>query len=548
MDFSCPTTRNIIGGLRRQLGSHNQKHLDYETEPSTVACSYLSETFLKKFYDPDSAEAVPVSELEMVALADFLLVERRLAQRGRDGYFGLTNDILAGARKIILSALGRFDLREYEGLLGLTNGASTRLRRKDGHPVFKMSGTPHVTRNCALLAGCFFWSDRNLREAMQRKHGPFSVPSEGWFEIVEGSEQFSVPKTSTSVRLAAKEPDLNLLFQKGIGEMIRRRLKRNGIDLNDDTTNQYYALIGSRTGSLATLDLKAASDSVSLDLLRDLLPWEWVRMILMTRSPAMRTLDGNTIRLAKVSTMGNGFTFELESLIFWALAKATIDATGSDDRRLTVFGDDIILHHEPASILAVVLQVVGFEVNTKKSFLHGPFRESCGGHYWLGKNIKPFYLSTGFADKQTRPLEVAFLLNAYLAWCDRVGFTPHFDWVKYLIKTFAPDMPVVPSTCDPRQGLYGPPLRGVYFSLRRSGYVYKTYTVEVEKVRKRLSSGTALSYWLRFGTLPGSSDRLGDSTCVTHSTVKRSKRLKRAQDSRWEFPAYCFGWGDSLFE
>jgi hypothetical protein len=51
-------------------------------------------------------------------------------------------------------------------------------------------------------------------------------------------------------------------------------------------------------------------------------------------------------------------------------------------------------------------------VNEKKSFASGPFRESCGGHYYNGYSVKPFYIR--------KPLNslsrIIWLLNALRAW------------------------------------------------------------------------------------------------------------------------------------
>lgn len=567
MDYYCPTTKAIISAIRRDISlrsSPDGRLQDTALDPTTVstapdlwasydadyrdvARSYLSKNLLKKFYDEAAHAVAPKKDLEEEALTKFLDVERRLGTMGDDGWFGVTNDLIALARENLRRLLGRFKPDEFSDSLSLSNGASTRLRRKDAHPVFKMGGKPHVTRNCQLLAAHLLWYTPSLKRTFTRRFGELSTPDE-WMTVVDGSEQFSVPKTSTSVRLCAKEPEMNLLLQSGIGKMIRRRLKRIGINLNDDTTNQRYALIGSRTGSLATLDLSSASDSVSMFLIRELLPEDWYRWIFYTRSPCMKLLSGRTIRLEKVSTMGNGFTFELESAIFWALAEACIRYSGCPDRRLTVFGDDIVMHHEPAALLAGLFPILGFEVNRDKSFLTGPFRESCGGHYWRGQDIKPFYLHKGYADKRTRPPEVAFLLNGYLNWSMRVGHEPDFRMVRWIIKTYAPDLPVVPADSDPRSGLFGPPLQGVWFSLKRSGYVYKQYSVGSEKRTKVLSSGTALAVWFLLGSVPGRSDRLRDRTTVVHADAIVDKRLRTSVTSKWEYPEYPPSWMASLFE
>jgi hypothetical protein len=88
--------------------------------------------------------------------------------------------------------------------------------------------------------------------------------------------------------------------------------------------------------------------------------------------------------------MGNGFTFELESLIFASLAFAA--GAGDDGRTFTVFGDDIIVQTDVAAEVLALLRYCGFETNDRKTFVKGPFRESCGGDYFNGVLVTPHYV------------------------------------------------------------------------------------------------------------------------------------------------------------
>jgi hypothetical protein len=184
-----------------------------------------------------------------------------------------------------------------------------------------------------------------------------------------------------------------MFLQKAIGRMIRRRLRRKGL-LSDDAQqlNAELAKEGSITGGLATIDLSSASDSIHLELVRELLPYDWTEAIETCRSPYCVLPSGELKLLRKVASMGNGFCFELETLIFWALASAVSSLVGASDRRCAVFGDDIIVPDGVAQALLPVLDDCGFSVNVKKTFLQGPFRESCGKHYFRGVDVTPFYV------------------------------------------------------------------------------------------------------------------------------------------------------------
>jgi hypothetical protein len=152
------------------------------------------------------------------------------------------------------------------------------------------------------------------------------------------------------------------------------------------------AHLASVTNKFATIDLSSASDTISRKLVEVLLPPDWVEAIKQSRSPVGTLPDGKLITYQKVSSMGNGFTFELESLIFWAICSSVIDLLRPVERQLAVYGDDIIISTEVCQTTLWLLSYLGFTPNAKKTYTDGPFRESCGKHYFLGTDVTPFYI------------------------------------------------------------------------------------------------------------------------------------------------------------
>lgn len=196
-----------------------------------------------------------------------------------------------------------------------------------------------------------------------------------------------VPKNAKTLRSICTEPGLNTLVQLGLGSEMARRLAAFGIDIRDQTLNQRRAAEGSLTGALATLDLSSASDTISTELVFELLPLDWAT--LLNRCRTRRTLLpwGGELLQEKFSSMGNGFTFPLETLIFWSLAAACCE----NDRDATAYGDDLIVPVAAVELLMEVLTAVGFVVNKTKSYHTGPFRESCGKDYYWGIDVRPAY-------------------------------------------------------------------------------------------------------------------------------------------------------------
>ena len=106
--------------------------------------------------------------------------------------------------------------------------------------------------------------------------------------------------------------------------------------------------------------------------------------------------------------MGNGYTFELETLLFYCL----VEAVCGKDGRLSVYGDDIICPSNRAAVVTRLLKFCGFSLNEDKSFSEGFFRESCGGHFYRGVDVKPFYI-----ERYPRTLaQVINLHNDIVSW------------------------------------------------------------------------------------------------------------------------------------
>jgi hypothetical protein len=221
-----------------------------------------------------------------------------------------------------------------------------------------------------------------------------------WFlsvAVTPGKLTF-VPKNAKIHRSIIVEPVLNSYIQKGVGSYIRSRLKAFGVDLLDQSFNQELARYGSVTGDVATVDLSSASDTISKELVYELLPLDWAEALDQIRTHVV-TYKGVDIHLEKFSSMGNGFTFELESLIFWALAKGVCACLKIDSTLVNVYGDDIIIPAGANNALSAVLKALGFSVNKEKSFSKGPFRESCGADFYNGIDIRPFYFKTRVSDR-----------------------------------------------------------------------------------------------------------------------------------------------------
>lgn len=216
-----------------------------------------------------------------------------------------------------------------------------------------------------------------------------------------------VPKNISKLRSISMEPASLQFVQQGVMLSLydyidTHRTLSTHIKLGDQGQNKSFAYDGSITNRYSTIDLSAASDSVSYDLAKYLfsgLPEVW-RWLVGTRSDHTLLPDGTKLKLKKFAPMGSAICFPIETLIFAAIAKLSV-ALGHEQGRTqdvetgiyndyyTVYGDDIIIPSGVYDLTVDILHSFGFSINEQKSYNDSPFKESCGGNYHCGNDITP---------------------------------------------------------------------------------------------------------------------------------------------------------------
>lgn len=301
---------------------------------------------------------------------------------------GVWKKLLSSRRKVH-EVLSRVNPYSFLDLCGFGPGSDMSTRNGETAAYDKLSSPGTITRGATLFYD-FFASNSYVGCVSSWDIDSRSIVC----DRVPGNKVTFVPKDCKTDRPIAVEPRWNIFFQKGVGALIRKALLKTGIDLNDQTKNQKLARYGSLTGSLATLDLQSASDSVSFELVRFMLPDVWFDILSRLRSPKY-SLNGEWFDAHKWSSMGNGYTFELESLLFYAICWSVCGD------RVSVYGDDLVVPTESAQEVVELLTISGFVCNENKSFSSGPFRESCGGDYFLGVDVTPIYWKDRLDDQGT---------------------------------------------------------------------------------------------------------------------------------------------------
>lgn len=304
----------------------------------------------------------------------------------------------AKARLIVRDILSDFRL----GPLTFTNGSSFVPLGNKLSIAFKLSEDWTISHDCFDIFANYSYWHRALRHATKKRftrycrnkglnekqlnyklwnryknhsHAGFQIYKFKLFcsvTFVQGNRWSTVPKNNLKDRSICLEPLCNMLVQRAIGLGIRTcLLDKLGIDL-DTLADVHKCRISN--SNVATIDLSDCSDAISVKLIKYLLPRQVLFKVLASRSDMTLGPDDNFYVINKVSSMGNGYTFDLMTLILTAL-------TRSFDSTSTVFGDDIIVENQYAAGVVESLQLAGFKVNLNKTNINSDYRESCGAYY-----------------------------------------------------------------------------------------------------------------------------------------------------------------------
>jgi len=245
----------------------------------------------------------------------------------------------------------------------------------------KMSSTPTIYADARCILP--LWESTSWCRALCEERPWQSDP-----ETVRGNVFFTVPKDGTKFRGCAKEASIPVTYQLDVGRHMKKKLLRIGIDLlQGQQKHQLLAKQGSVDGSYATIDMSNASDTVCRNVVKLVLRGDWYDLLNSLRAH-FTLVDGKWVRLEKFSSMGNGFTFELETVVFVTLARVLVRQQGGDPDLVKCYGDDLIVPSEHYSSVVSALRLFGFTPNMNKTFAEGPFRESCGGDFWSGVPVR----------------------------------------------------------------------------------------------------------------------------------------------------------------
>jgi hypothetical protein len=384
--------------------------LSYE-KSCDLASAYAATTFLSKYQELNLDTSKEDAAYEKFSKFEELCKQtnRRFNNLSADPLFvgpvvWLHNAVVRKIDRV----LGDLSIGELFSSPDWGPGATTLIKRKHACSSIKFQDETGITRDLFALLPIDF-----LRKCYPAWANQLQLVNYPTLQI--GNKVITVPKDAAIDRVIAIEPGLNLWFQLAVGKMIRRRLLRMGINLRDQRRNQSLARLGSKTLRLVTVDFSSASDSIAREVVRAILSPAWYNLMDVLRS-RYGDIKGKQVEWEKFSSMGNGFTFPLQSLIFYAIATCCAEYVGSSEP-VGVYGDDVVLPASAYELFASVAAFYGFRINVKKTCVTSSFRESCGSHYYRGVDVKPIYLK----DKLSDLTSVFSFANAVRLYSHRLG-------------------------------------------------------------------------------------------------------------------------------
>lgn len=369
---------------------------------SEAADITVTHRIVSKFGEPAG------SSLRDVAFNNYKLFEQHLENfpqisnlwdEGRESFF------LRKAKMNLSKWLKTFNLDYNSITVEFTPGES--YTSATGHvSVFaKLSNLAHWTCTADVVDDVchLVYYNRGLKAAA-RKHIGQMVPYEGenGFEtfsrylmgiisIVPGARGASVPKNQETDRFINVEPTFNMILQRWVAGEITRCLTLAGNHLGSssningnvvfhDAQALHKEMI--RDLSYATIDFSNASDSVLLWVVQLLFPKHVSYVLTQYRSPTV-ALGSDILEPNKLSSMGNGFTFEVMTMLLLSIGRIF-------DPTCRVYGDDVIIKADVANDFINIVSKIAFATNEKKTFTKGLFRESCGAFQFDSYDIQSF--------------------------------------------------------------------------------------------------------------------------------------------------------------
>lgn len=384
-------------------------------------CLYQMENLFKRY--SFKSDLYASEELDAACKRDFLQFQADISVP--KPVTPLLHMVLQEARKINKRVLGQYDLEEHYSYCRFGKRAANGVPYSDSYLDVKLG---RVTGSKAHISWFkeYLKTDEGLQSAIAecRKIRSSAFPEIGTLKLA------LVPKSFKSRRSIIPNSVIGSFHSYGLGRLVEERLKKNA-RLNIRTLQQKHGVFAKQASKhkrWVTGDLSKASDGPDVALMNRLLPRSWFNQFKLGRINQVE-IDGERTYMHSFMAMGIGFTFTLETLVFYSLLKSISNLTGIRGK-ISVYGDDLIYPREMHRFVKPIFEGLGIIMNNDKTFVDSNFRESCGSDFFHGVDVRPFQPEMEGGSLRARDYVVFCykLLNGLLLRWDKVEIplTFHF--------------------------------------------------------------------------------------------------------------------------
>lgn len=428
--------------------------------------------------------------IKLVSFDQFVASQSEFGVRRRTKRLAI---VMERARNIVHSILGEFDYNQFFEFCSFGKKAAVGLPLRDSYldtRVETLNGSQEQIEWFKASLAQDIHLHRACRKGLKKAYKAYVI------------DIHAVPKTWKAARIVAPDTTIGGFLSRGLGMYVRVRLEA-GTKISLSTQQRKHKKLArraSKDGQRCTIDMKRASDSFVEEHVKTLTPDSWHPVLDVVRTPVGRIKIGDReqyVKLQSYMLMGSGHTFPLQTLLFYAICKATVELLGSKTE-VDVYGDDIIMSSRYASYVIDIFDDAGFTVNEAKSFIDGPFRESCGGDYHRGVDVRPF-MPEHVCGKNTKHEYTEFLHKMHNGLLSRWAYEEipsTIDLIVFEILRVQGNLCPIPEEYPDGCGLKNlhPKYEVLTRRPTREGGITR-YLVLGSKVRKRSPSAERIYYW-----------------------------------------------------
>lgn len=350
-------------------------------------CQVQLETLFKRYTFEDDLKTAAVRRQE--TLDRFIAYQEKLATPPCTAIS--RHLVLQRARTYISRILGPFNMDELLEKVEFGKRANYGVPYAKSYLDEKVRTLSGSKEHCDWFVNTYLPTDDILRDAIAsvQKAGASVVSDRPHLLVTSTLTATAVPKSFKIDRIITPNTVIGAMHSAALGTLIEERLKEAGLNIRKLQERQKeLAQSASRHRQLVTADLSDASNCFTHEMVNRLIPRRWYTELKRGMIRHVKVGD-RTIQMTSFMAMGIGYTFPLETLMFYGVLKALAELCNVSGR-ISVYGDDLIYPRKLHPYVVRMFPKIGFHLNIDKTFCNDNFRESCGGDYYHGVDVRPY--------------------------------------------------------------------------------------------------------------------------------------------------------------